>query len=60
MSIAASICIDYLRALFVRYMNDHWCWDMEKTFPQVNFKIFSHFIFHFFKTKFLNPQFIVW
>ncbi|XP_073840096.1 transmembrane channel-like [Musca autumnalis] len=35
-----SLVMDFLRALFVRYVNRNWCWDMEKTFPQYgDFKI---------------------
>ncbi|XP_067613412.1 transmembrane channel-like protein [Eurosta solidaginis] len=40
LSLFAPLCVDFLRALFVRYLNKHWCWDMEKTFPQYgDFKI---------------------
>ncbi|XP_036339731.1 uncharacterized protein LOC118749048 [Rhagoletis pomonella] len=40
LSLFAPLCVDFLRALFVRYLNQHWCWDMEKTFPQYgDFKI---------------------
>lgn len=27
--------LDFFRALFVRYMNSCWCWDLEKRFPKV-------------------------
>lgn len=32
--------MDFFRAVFVRYMNNCWCWDLEKQFPQYgDFKI---------------------
>ncbi|XP_029164015.1 transmembrane channel-like protein 2-B [Nylanderia fulva] len=35
-----TLCMDFLRAVFVRYMNNCWCWDLEKQFPQYgDFKI---------------------
>lgn len=34
--------MDFFRALFVRYMNKCWCWDLEKRYPKVwtyNYKV---------------------
>ncbi|XP_016911947.2 transmembrane channel-like protein isoform X2 [Apis cerana] len=38
--IANTLTIDFIRAVFVRFMNGCWCWDLEKQFPQYgDFKI---------------------
>lgn len=48
-------CMDFLRALFVRFMNKCWCWDLEKNFPRYNdFKIAEN-ILHL-----INNQGLVW
>lgn len=48
-------CMDFLRALFVRFMNKCWCWDLEKKFPRYNdFKIAEN-ILHL-----INNQGMVW
>ncbi|EFN72383.1 Transmembrane channel-like protein 3 [Camponotus floridanus] len=40
LTILATLSIDFFRAVFVRYMNNCWCWDLEKQFPQYgDFKI---------------------
>lgn len=36
-AIVGILVIDFIRSLFVRYMNPCWCWDLEKTF--VSFSI---------------------
>ena len=33
--------LDFFRALFVRYMNSCWCWDLEKRFPKVSLRFLS-------------------
>lgn len=39
-TILGIMLIDFFRALFVRYMNNCWCWDLERKFPQYgDFKI---------------------
>lgn len=40
LTIFSTMGMDFFRALFVRYMNSCWCWDLEKQFPQYgDFKI---------------------
>ncbi|XP_062549373.1 transmembrane channel-like protein isoform X2 [Armigeres subalbatus] len=55
MTIISTITIDFIRALFVRYMNNCWCWDLEKVFPKYgDFKIAEN-ILHL-----VNNQGMVW
>ncbi|XP_058829863.1 transmembrane channel-like protein [Topomyia yanbarensis] len=54
-TILSTMILDFLRALFVRYMNNCWCWDLEKTYPQYgDFKIAEN-ILHL-----VNNQGMVW
>ncbi|CAL1686297.1 unnamed protein product [Lasius platythorax] len=40
LTVLTTLSMDFLRAVFVRYMNNCWCWDLEKQFPQYgDFKI---------------------
>lgn len=34
-TVASTICMDFFRALFVRFFNKFWCWDLEKRYPKV-------------------------
>lgn len=35
-TIFTTLFMDFFRALFVRFMNKCWCWDLEKKFPKVS------------------------
>ncbi|XP_043287212.1 transmembrane channel-like protein 1 isoform X2 [Venturia canescens] len=55
LTIIATLGVDFLRALFIRFMNSWWCWDLEKQFPQYgDFKIAEN-ILHL-----VNNQGLVW
>ncbi|XP_053687325.1 transmembrane channel-like protein [Sabethes cyaneus] len=54
-TIFSTMVLDFFRALFVRYMNNCWCWDLEKTYPKYgDFKIAEN-ILHL-----VNNQGMVW
>ncbi|XP_035217133.1 transmembrane channel-like protein 1 isoform X2 [Stegodyphus dumicola] len=55
MTVISTILTDFLRAVFVRYANNCWCWDLEKGFPGYgDFKIAEN-ILHL-----VNNQGLVW
>ncbi|XP_022253644.1 transmembrane channel-like protein 3 [Limulus polyphemus] len=55
MTIISIILMDFLRAVFVRYANKCWCWDLEKKFPGYgDFKIAEN-ILHL-----VNNQGMIW
>ncbi|KAG8268181.1 Transmembrane channel-like protein 3 [Homalodisca vitripennis] len=55
MTVLSTLMVDFFRALFVRFMNNCWCWDLEKKFPQYgDFKIAEN-ILHL-----VNNQGMVW
>lgn len=55
MTVLGILMGDFFRALFVRFMNKCWCWDLEKQFPQyADFKMAEN-ILHL-----VNNQGMVW
>ncbi|XP_046816234.1 transmembrane channel-like protein isoform X2 [Vespa crabro] len=55
MTIVSTLGMDFFRAVFIRCMNNCWCWDLEKQFPQYgDFKIAEN-ILHL-----VNNQGMVW
>ncbi|XP_055598956.1 transmembrane channel-like protein isoform X2 [Uranotaenia lowii] len=54
-TVISTLVLDFLRAIFVRYMNSCWCWDLEKIYPKYgDFKIAEN-ILHL-----VNNQGMVW
>ena len=54
-TILQTLIMDFFRALFVRFMNNCWCWDMEQIYPKYgDFKIAEN-ILHL-----VNNQGMVW
>lgn len=54
-TVMSTMLLDFFRALFVRFMNKCWCWDLEKRFPKYgDFKIAEN-ILHL-----VNNQGMVW
>lgn len=54
-TIAQTLGFDFFRGIFVRVMNNCWCWDLEKKFPQYgDFKVAEN-ILHL-----VNNQGMVW
>ncbi|XP_033223167.1 transmembrane channel-like protein 2 isoform X2 [Belonocnema kinseyi] len=55
MTILSTLGMDFFRAVFVRFMNNCWCWDLEKQFPQYgDFKIAENILY------LVNNQGLVW
>lgn len=55
LTVVSTFMVDFFRAVFVRYMNNCWCWDLEKKFPQYgDFKMAEN-ILHL-----VNNQGMVW
>ncbi|KRT82265.1 hypothetical protein AMK59_3218, partial [Oryctes borbonicus] len=55
MTIMSTLAMDFFRGVFVRVMNNCWCWDLEKSFPQYgDFKVAEN-ILHL-----VNNQGMVW
>ncbi|OQR73549.1 hypothetical protein BIW11_09658, partial [Tropilaelaps mercedesae] len=55
MTIGTTVVTDYIRAVFIRYLNNYWCWDMEVRWPGYgDFKIAEN-ILHL-----VNNQGMVW
>ena len=55
MTVINTLVLDFIRAVFVRFMNNCCCWDLEKQFPQYgDFKIAEN-ILHL-----VNNQGMVW
>ncbi|XP_025075546.1 transmembrane channel-like protein 3 [Pogonomyrmex barbatus] len=55
LAILNTFIADFLRAVFVRFMNKHCCWDLEKQFPQYGDFNIADNILHL-----VNNQGIVW
>ncbi|XP_012227953.2 transmembrane channel-like protein [Linepithema humile] len=55
LTILSTLSVDFFRAVFVRFMNNCWCWDLEKQFPQYgDFKIAENILY------LVHNQGIIW